>query len=754
MFLCSLFFSRPEDKLKPLIFVIASKLWILFLLLNESTVNGGDATSKYFTIRIVDDVTGRGVPLVSFTTTSKLQYWSDSNGIVAFFEPGLMNQTVWFDIWSHGYAYPTDWLGLSGTKIQVTEGGNITLTIHRLNIAERLYRVTGQGIYADSLMVGYPIPPSFSYPIINCLVTGQDSVITSVYGNKTYWFWGDTLSLTYGLGNFGTTGATTDPFIDLENGPPNLSYFCDSNGFVRPMIPSPDPTKGGLRWLDAVVTLPASTNNSQKELLVGQFMYIPDPTNWEVNKTKHGLVVWNDTSQQFDIVSVFSPNSCVAPKNDVGGARQASLHTEPGTGKTYVYLGRPFPVLRCIANLEIMKNPENWEGFTCLTEGSRLDNYKIETSFDGRVVWGWKKNTAPVNDGVQKRLLQSGELPENDRWWHLMDPITGEEVLSVAGTLFYNNYRGKYVLVIDQFFGNNSLLGEIWYAESDTIHGPFAYARKIITHRNYSFYNPIHHQNFDKMGGRVIFIEGTFVNTFSGVDYTVPRYEYNNIMYKLDLSDERLVLPSPFYLSTPLTKAAAAFETFRANVLTRQLANNVNYNISKDSGTDNCIANTVAFYAPDRNSSLASYSIYYCPQQNRLVHTVNNGMNCTIAFYGLAPTTNVSQISPLTMVALVESSDSSGNYFYFLQNLDSISPSSSIVCFVWKASASNESRLSAFWWIVIVFIIVVVIVFATFLAIFITRRPKQKGSIQHQSFEYLGEPRPEETSKLQSSATK
>lgn len=121
--------------------------------------------------------------------------------------------SFFFKIWSHGYEYPPDWFGLSGARIQITEGGNITLKIHRINIAERLYRVTGEGIYADSLMVGYPIPSNFLYPTINCQVTGQDSVTTSIYGNKTYWFWGDTLGITYGLGNFGTTGATTDTFI-------------------------------------------------------------------------------------------------------------------------------------------------------------------------------------------------------------------------------------------------------------------------------------------------------------------------------------------------------------------------------------------------------------------------------------------------------------------------------------------------------------------------------------------------------------
>jgi hypothetical protein len=40
-------------------------------------------------------------------------------------------------------------------------------------------------------------------------------------------------------------------------------------------------------------------------------------------------------------------------------------------------------------------------------------------------VWGWKKNTAPVNDALQRKLLKSGELTDKDRWWNLMDPVTG-----------------------------------------------------------------------------------------------------------------------------------------------------------------------------------------------------------------------------------------------------------------------------------------------------------------------------------------
>ncbi|MBI3860545.1 MAG: hypothetical protein HY290_01470, partial [Planctomycetia bacterium] len=46
--------------------------------------------------------------------------------------------------------------------------------------------------------------------------------------------------------------------------------------------------------------------------------------------------------------------------------------------------------------------------------------------------------------------------------------------------------------------------------------------------------------------GRQIFFEGTYTHTFSGNPHeTTPRYEYNQVMYRLDLDDPRLFSPSP-----------------------------------------------------------------------------------------------------------------------------------------------------------------------------------------------------------------
>ena len=86
----------------------------------------------------------------------------------------------------------------------------------------------------------------------------------------------------------------------------------------------------------------------------------------------------------------------------------------------------------------------------------------------------------------------------------------------------------------------SSYLGEIWYAEATQPQGPWLEARKIVTHSEYSFYNPKQHPMLDQQAGRIIYFEGTYTHTFSGNSEPTPRYDYNQIMYRLDLADPRL----------------------------------------------------------------------------------------------------------------------------------------------------------------------------------------------------------------------
>ena len=157
----------------------ARRVFLHLVLLSASVVY--DATcqvsppKRYFGIQVVDEQTARGVPMVELQTTSSARYYTDSNGLIAFDEPGLMNKKVWFGVSAHGYEFPRDGFGMRGVALETKPGGGGKLKIKRLNIAERLYRITGQGIYRDTVLLGRK--PPIAEPLLNAQVTGQDGIL-------------------------------------------------------------------------------------------------------------------------------------------------------------------------------------------------------------------------------------------------------------------------------------------------------------------------------------------------------------------------------------------------------------------------------------------------------------------------------------------------------------------------------------------------------------------------------------------------
>ncbi|MHC4176431.1 MAG: hypothetical protein ACYSWU_02935 [Planctomycetota bacterium] len=488
------------------------------------------APGEYFQIEVIDALSGRGVPLVELRTVNAIRYYTDSNGVVAFREPGLMNRTVFFFIRSHGYEFPKDGFGMRGRALQVKPGGRVRLKLKRLNVAERLYRVTGAGIYRDSLLVGRPTP--ISHPVLNGSVLGQDSVFTVVYSGRLYWLWGDTSRPGYPLGNFHMSGATSrlpeagglDPAVGV-----NLNYFVDERGFSREMarMPGEGPT-----WLEGFTTL---MDERGREQLFAAYAKVR-PGSMEVHQ--RGLALFNDEKQHFEKLATLPMDAPVYP----------TYHTFKikANGIEYVYFVNPYPLTRVRATPAQYCRLSAYEAFTCLGPGSRLDDPKIDRNEDGSVRYGWKRDTPAVGPAQQDKLVKAGKLAPHQALLQLREADTGKSVLAHRASVYYNAYRRRWVMIACEQFGT-SLLGEIWFAEGDTPLGPWVYARKVVTHQKYSFYNPKHHPMFDQEKGRVIFFEGTYTHTFSGNPDRTPRYDYNQIMYRLDLADPRLVLPVPVY---------------------------------------------------------------------------------------------------------------------------------------------------------------------------------------------------------------
>ena len=89
--------------------------------------------------------------------------------------------------------------------------------------------------------------------------------------------------------------------------------------------------------------------------------------------------------------------------------------------------------------------------------------------------------------------------------------------------------------------GKPSRLGELWYAEADAPTGPWGRAVKILTHDNYTFYNPRLHPEFTAADSPVLIFEGTYTAEFADRPVPTARYNYNQILYRLDLDDAALV---------------------------------------------------------------------------------------------------------------------------------------------------------------------------------------------------------------------
>lgn len=477
----------------------------------------------YFTIHVVDEATGRGVPLVELQTVNNIRCYTDSAGIVAFSEPGLMDQTVFFHVKSHGYEYPPDGFGYRGARLRITPGGEATLKIKRINIAERLYRVTGAGIYRDSMLVGKPAPTR--QPLLNGLVFGSDSVVNAVYNGKIYWFWGDTNRPSYPLGNFHVPGAVSqlpgEGTLDAELGV-NLEYFVDDAGFARPMAQMPGK---GPTWIDGLVTV---DENDGRQRLFATYVKVEAP----LTVYERGLAEFNDETKQFDKLIEFDMQSPLFP----GG--HPFKHQDGGV--EYVYFATPFPLIRVRAAADHLRDLSKYEAYTCLRTGSRAESSEVDRR-GGAPSYSWKTDTIPFTPKLQARLIQGGHLKPEEGLFQLTDDA-GKTVMMHGGSVYWNNYRERWIMIGVQSFGT-SPLGEVWYAEAESLVGPWVNARKVATHVQYSFYNPKQHPMFDKDGGRVIFFEGTYTNMFSGNNDQTPRYNYNQVMYKLDLASPALRLP-------------------------------------------------------------------------------------------------------------------------------------------------------------------------------------------------------------------
>lgn len=428
-------------------------------------------------VEIVESGSGWPVPLVELRTTHQVRFVSDNAGVIAIDLPELMGIEVWFDVIGHGYEIPKDGFGYRGVRLTPERGKTIRVEVKRTAIARRLGRLTGAGLFAESERSGQPMDWRESPGIFGC-----DSVQTAVHGGRLLWFWGDTTVPRYPLGLFDMLGATTN-LKPLEKAEPPLrldySHFRDAAGRPRGVCKMPGP---GPTWLSGLVSLPSADGPRR---LAGYYIKVKPP----LEAYASGLCVWNEKNQSFDphrTLWTRSDDKTAAPAAPEG--RAAFWKDDAGT--EWVLFGNPLPKLKCRATFEAWEDPKKWEILS-------------------------PQETVAAADG-------SGSVKPH------------------TGAIAWHPWRRRWVTIFMEHFGKPSAFGEIWYAEADSPLGPWGPAVKVLSHENYTFYNPKIHSGWLADDSPVLLFEGTYTATFAKNPPATPRHDYNQILYRLDLDDPAL----------------------------------------------------------------------------------------------------------------------------------------------------------------------------------------------------------------------
>lgn len=427
-------------------------------------------------INVMEQGSGWPVPMVGLRTTHNVRFVSDNAGIIAFDLPELMGKECWFFVEGHGYGVPADGFGYRGVRLTPTPGGEATVEVQRELPAKRLGRITGGGIFGESQRFGLESGWE-DQGLLGC-----DSVQIAVHNGRLFWAWGDSAVAKYPLGLFHMASATTGlrPLQSFE--PPvrlRYDYFRDEKGDVRVVARMPG---DGPTWISGYVSLPDQDGVSR---LAATYVKIEH----QLSPYETGLCVWDEQEQRFVNHRVLWKKTREEPEPP----RTPDGHPtfwQDESGRSWVLFGDPFPRLRCEATFEAWENPDAWE---------MLEPQAKVRSTDG-----------------------------------------GREITPHRGSIAWNGYRRRWVTVFTELAGKPSFLGEIWYAESDAPTGPWGAAVKVVTHANYTFYNPRLHPELTGGESPILLFEGTFTRQFADHPETWPRHDYNQVLYRLDLDDPAL----------------------------------------------------------------------------------------------------------------------------------------------------------------------------------------------------------------------
>jgi hypothetical protein len=360
---------------------------------------------------------------------------------------------------------------MAGIALDTRRGGRATMRVQRVNAAERIARLTGEGGWRDSALLGEPIPAS-APPPLNAQVLGQDSVQTALYRGAPLLVLGAIRSA------HPTRSATFAP-------PAPRPTPSSIRKRALPIPTSPGPTASaaasrtcrGRAWSGST---PCSrfADGPQGEKLVAHYSRMKSLGE----RLEHGLALWNDGSNAFEKAPRLVRVGVLAPSLGPGGPRRAR--------RRGLALLRPAVLHGASARALGPRSaiPPN-------TRRGRQDRPGLAGPRAGR--------------RSRRRTSRCATRPAAGVTLH-------------AGSVAWNAWARLWLMIAVESGGESSFLGDVWLATADAPEGPWQLVRRVIQHDRYSFYNPVHHAFLDREGGRIIYFEGTYAETFSGAPAATP----------------------------------------------------------------------------------------------------------------------------------------------------------------------------------------------------------------------------------------
>jgi len=463
------------------------------ILLAALSAHAGDVAP--FGIRVTDEITNQPVPMAVLETVHGLRYVSDSAGWIAFDEPGMVNRRVFFSVSSPGYTFPKDNFGFNGLALDAKAGATAEIKLNRLNIAERVYRVTGQGIYRDTTKLGKEAP--LPYPNLDGGVLAQQGTQVALFGGKLWWLWGTTQRVAHPLGNVRGTVATSElpasGGLDPTQGV-HLTYQTNDRDEPQAMLPGKEP--GSFRF-DGLV---AVKDRMGAEHLMAHYEQIAE----DGKRVEHGIVEWSAALHQFERVTVLG---------DEYAWQFPQGHAVIVSEEQRIYFSSPYALVRVPANYEAVVTPTAYEAFG-------WDEDKGEER--------WQQAQPPVTRDAEDRVIAKKYIKWAEAHLQLTDASNDKDVLLHSGSIRYSAYRKAWLLI------GADEKGDVWFAQSAHVDGPWQSAVQIAMHGGKAFDEVMQLDALDTKDGRLVHFLGTIT------DESLPRYRGTQVMYRIDLDEPRL----------------------------------------------------------------------------------------------------------------------------------------------------------------------------------------------------------------------